>query len=125
LLVNQFRYLIERESLEFPCGGIKAGATAEQTALAELAEETGQMAMELELLGSFNPYNGITDEICHVYLARSLRDAPGARPDETEEFEIHRLTPDGIDARIRNGEIWDGMTMAAWQVARATVGART
>ena len=41
LLVNQFRYLMRRESLEFPCGSVKEGATHERTAREELAEETG------------------------------------------------------------------------------------
>ena len=120
LLVNQFRFLMERESLEFPCGGIKSGATAEQTASAELAEETGHMASDLELVGRFNPYNGVTDEICHVFVGRGLRADSGAKPDETEEFELFTLTAEELDARIRSGDIWDGMTMAAWQIARSS-----
>ncbi len=122
LMVSQYRYLMQRDSLEFPAGGIKAGATAEETALAELAEETGQMAARLELVGRFNPYNGVTDEICHVFLGHGLRPALGAEPDETEEFEVCELTPAGIDAHIRSGAIWDGMTMAAWQIARTRLG---
>ncbi len=120
LLVNQYRYLMDRESLEFPCGGIKAGATAEETAAAELGEETGHIASELELVGRFNPFNGVTDELCHVFLGRGLRAASGAKPDETEEFELFTLTAEELDARIRSGDIWDGMTLAAWQIVRSS-----
>lgn len=118
LLVNQFRYLGNRESLEFPCGAVKEGATHDQTAWHELAEETGYSAVTLACIGEFNPYNGVTDELCRVYIARDLRNV-GASPDETEEFELVHLSSGEIDRRIRDGEIWDGMTIAAWCIARA------
>jgi len=36
LLVNQYRYLVGRESMEFPCGSVKEGSTHEETARHEL-----------------------------------------------------------------------------------------
>jgi ADP-ribose pyrophosphatase len=117
LLVNQYRYLVDRESLEFPCGSVKDGATYDETARHELAEETGYSAQVLLQAGEFNPYNGITDEMCRVYLARGLQYV-GGTPDETEEFELLTLGPKDIDARIHNGTIWDGMTIAAWAIVR-------
>lgn len=117
VLVRQYRYLCDRESLEFPCGGVKAGSNHLHTARQELAEEAGFDAAELTLLGEFNPYNGITDEICHVYLARKLTPVV-SYPDLTEEFERVPLRPQEIDRRIASGEIWDGMTLAAWTIAR-------
>src|SRR5437870_4280953 len=59
LLVNQYRYLRGRESLEFPCGGVKEGSSFEETARLELAEETGYQADDLQPAGEFNPYNGV------------------------------------------------------------------
>jgi ADP-ribose pyrophosphatase len=120
LLVNQYRYLAERESLEFPCGSVKDGSTHELTAHEELAEETGYTAGRLLLAGRFNPYNGVTDEMCHVFIARDLHHV-GARPDVTEEFELATLTPGEVDARIAAGEIWDGMSIAAWAIVRSIV----
>lgn len=117
LLVNQYRYLLDRESLEFPCGGVKEGSGYEQTAHHELIEETGYRAGELQLCGEFDPYNGVADEICRVYIARKL--APEiAKRDETEEFEPVELTPQELDDAIRHGRIWDGMTLAAWMLVR-------
>jgi ADP-ribose pyrophosphatase len=118
LLVNQYRYLGNKESLEFPCGAVKEGSSHDQTAWHELAEETGYSAITLLLVGAFNPYNGVTDEICQVYLARDLRHI-GATPDETEQFELARLSIQEVDTRIREGIIWDGMSIAAWHLARA------
>lgn len=120
LLVNQYRYLAARESLEFPCGSIKDGATVDRTAREELAEETGYEAGRLLPAGAFNPYNGITDEMCHVFIARDLRHV-GARPEETEEFELVTLAAGEVDARIASGALWDGMTIAAWAIVRSIV----
>jgi ADP-ribose pyrophosphatase len=117
LLVNQYRYLCDRESIELPCGSVKDGATHDETAWHELAEETGYSARELFQVGEFNPYNGVTDEMCRVYVARGLTHV-GATPDATEEFELLRLTPAELDVRIADGTIWDGMTIAAWGAAR-------
>ncbi len=115
ILVNQYRYLNEKESLEFPCGGVKDGQSYEETAKHELEEETGYTSYEIEFAGSFNPYNGVTNEICRIYVARGLTPVD-AVPDRTEEFEKYALSSEEIDEKISAGEIWDGMTIAAWSL---------
>ena len=117
VLVNQYRYLCDRESLELPCGGVKKRSTFDRTAVEELAEEAGYVAREWILAGEFNPYNGVTDELCRVYLAKNLS-AVQSKPDVTEKFEKVPLTPLEIEARIVSGVIWDGMTIAAWTIAK-------
>lgn len=120
LMVNQYRYLNDRESLEFPCGSVKEGGDHRSTAELELAEETGTKASTLTAAGEHNPCNGVTDEICRVYVARGL--SPGAAPkDATEEFEVRAITPAELEALIASGTVWDGMTLAAWALARRTV----
>jgi ADP-ribose pyrophosphatase len=121
LLVNQYRYLLDRESIEFPCGSVKEGSNHDRTAWEELAEETGYSAKTLLQVGEFNPYNGVTDEMCRVYVARDLQFV-GANPDETEEFELVRLNPGELDRKIADGTIWDGMTIAAWGISRKNAG---
>lgn len=120
VMVTQYRYLCDEESLEFPCGGVKAGGDYLSTALRELAEEAGFDSADLKQVGTFNPYNGITNEMCRVYVARKLHNVP-PQPDSTEEFEHVYLSPSQIDERIRSGEIWDGMTIAAWAIARPMI----
>lgn len=117
VLVNQYRYLCDRESLEFPCGGVKPGKTHEEMAKLELEEETGYRSDDFEFIGEFNPFNGVTNEFCSVYLARSLQ-LSSARPDVTEEFEIILKDPHEIDVLIRTKKIWDGMTLAAWAITK-------
>ncbi len=117
VLVNQYRYLCDRESIEFPCGGVKKGKSYREMAMNELEEETGYRADDLQKVGSFNPYNGVTNEICEVFIGRQLvKTHP--RPDETEEFEILHKNPLEVDEMIRRGVIWDGMTLAAWSLVK-------
>lgn len=120
VLVNQYRYLCDRESLEFPCGGVKENSDYLKTAAQELAEEAGFTARDWKLLGTFNPYNGVTNEICNVYLARGLSQVE-SKPDLTEEFEHVLLSPAELEARIQAGEVWDGMTLAGWTLARSVI----
>jgi ADP-ribose pyrophosphatase len=120
ILVNQYRYLRNRESLEFPCGSVKDDSTFDKTAQLELIEETGYEAKELKCAGEFNPYNGVTDEMCKVYIARNLS-AAHAEKDETEEFEYAFLTPAEFEAKVSSGEIWDGMTLAAWALVKQRI----
>jgi len=120
LLVRQYRYLGDRVSLEFPCGGVKEGSNYEQTAREELAEEAGLEAGVIEQIGEFNPYNGVTNEVCRVYLARQLRPVV-SRPDTTEEFERITMTPAELGEKIDSGEVWDGMTLAGWMIARTHI----
>jgi ADP-ribose pyrophosphatase len=118
VLVNQYRYLNRRESIEFPCGGVKEGRSYRETALDELEEETGYKSSSCTEAGEFNPYNGVTDEVCRIFMAKDLIKTE-SRPDETEEFEVIFLSPDQIDQYIEKGDIWDGMTIAAWTIVKS------
>lgn len=112
--VRQYRFLNERDSIEFPGGGVRTGQDALAAAAAELAEEAG-LTGSLEHIGSFNPFNGVTSERCDVFVARALTPAPAA-PDVTEEFELVHLDAAQFDAAIADGSLWDGMTLAAHRI---------
>lgn len=112
---RQYRYLNKKFSVEFPGGGLEKHLAPEENALKELAEETGYGARSIKEIGEFNPYNGVAEEICKVFLAEDLY--PADRPaDDGEEFEIYALTESEIIQKIKTREIWDGMTLAAWSL---------
>ena len=115
ILVKQYRYLNKKFSIEFPCGGVKDDHTFIETADLELQEETKFKSGQLTKIGEFNPFNGVTDEICNVFMATKLSDS-FLESDDTEELEVHFYYPDEINQLISSGEIWDGMTIAAWQL---------
>jgi ADP-ribose pyrophosphatase len=113
--IRQYRYLNQREGLEFIGGGMKAGLGAGDSAREELLEEAGIVAGDLHKIGEFNPMNGVTDEICNIFVAQSLKRTT-AKPDDSEEFEVVELSHAAICELIVSGSIWDGMTLAAWAI---------
>lgn len=115
VMTNQYRYLVQRESIEFPGGGQEKELSQEANARKELLEETGYEAGSLKYIGEFNPYNGVTNEMCKVFLAEGLIKGKVC-PEESEEFEILSFTREEIFQKIKGGEIWDGMTLAAWSI---------
>lgn len=120
LLVNQFRYLIDREAVEFPCGVLEAGLSPAENAQKELREETGYKAENLIYAGKFIPYSGVSDEICHVFIATGLAENP-LTPDETEEFELLEFSIEEFENQIDKNRIDDGMTLAAWMLSKKKI----
>ena len=112
LLVKQFRYLNQKDSLEFPCGSIENGLRLEQNALKELREESGYSG-ELKRIGEFSPYTGVSDEICTVFIAEKLFVSPLPK-DDTEDFEIIEISTKDFEQQIQENIIWDGLTLSAW-----------
>lgn len=117
LLVNQYRYLNQRMSLEFPGGGVKENSSYEATALEELKEETGAICDDIYEVGQYNPFNGVTNEITKIYIAK-IKKIDSKKPEETEDIDIRFVTVDEMEKAIAYNEIWDGMTLAAWSLFR-------
>lgn len=116
ILTFQYRYLRDKESIEFPCGSIKPGATALDTAKAELLEETGWVADEFIKVGEFEALNGLCKDLCHVFLAY-VEEQKSQKLDDSEQIEVIYRRPDEVDEMARKNEIWDGQTLAAWAMA--------
>lgn len=117
---RQYRYLIDRFSLEFPGGGIKEGQSPEDAARDELAEEVNFTANKLEKVATFAPLAGFVRETTHVFIAVDLSHSEGEL-DATEEFEIEHLNPEDIEQKIINGEMFNGWALSAWVVAKPHV----
>ncbi len=117
LLVQQYRYLNRRLSWEFPGGGIKEGEIPADVAQKELIEETG-FSGRLQPIGQYNPYNGVTNEICHAFMATHLKPSSEFQPDASEEFVLRAFSFHDIENMIADNEIFDGMTLAVWAICR-------
>ncbi|MBU2542616.1 NUDIX hydrolase [Patescibacteria group bacterium] len=113
VLILQQRYLREKQSIEFPCGGLLEGQSVLEAAERELLEETGYIADEYIKIGEFEGLNGLVKDMCHVFLAYVVEQKE-QQLDDTEEIEVMYRRPDEIDTMIRKNEIWDGQTLASW-----------
>ena len=115
VLTLQHRYLSDKQSIEFPAGGIKDGMTPAEAAKLELLEETGCVPKEMIKMGEFEPANGFVKDTCHVYLAHVATQGE-QHLDDSEEIELMYRRPEEIDGMIRKNEIWDGESMASWSL---------
>ncbi|MBI2436238.1 MAG: NUDIX hydrolase [Candidatus Magasanikbacteria bacterium] len=115
VLTLQHRYLVDKQSIEFPGGGIPEGMAPSEAAVQELLEETGCTAKEMVKIGEFEPDAGFVRDRCHVFLAHIISQSK-QQLDETEEIELLYRLPEEVDDMIRKNEIWDGETMATWSL---------
>jgi ADP-ribose pyrophosphatase len=117
VMIKQYRYLIKKISTEFPMGGVEDNQLPIDAAKAELEQEAGYIANKFNNIGEFNPFIGVTDEICHAYVAKELKKT-SQNEDDTEKIEINEYLPSEVDKMIEDGIIWDGQSMVAWHLAK-------
>lgn len=112
-LVNQYRYPIKSESVEFPRGG--ADKINAEGAEVEIYEELGQPSKRLDLVGTMRPDTGILSTEVGIWVAlmdQSVLDLDheegitGLRPNWVSEADLIGM--------IANGKITCGMTLAAY-----------
>jgi ADP-ribose pyrophosphatase len=112
ILIRQWRYPLDRYSIEIPAGRIEPGDDPEVTARRELEEETGLRASRVEPLAEVNSGPGFTTERLYIYLATGL--APTSQSlDEDERVEIIRMSMDEALAAVDDGRIDDAKTVIA------------
>jgi ADP-ribose pyrophosphatase len=118
LMVRQFRLAAERTLLEIPAGTLDRGADGsledpDLAARRELEEETGFRAGSWKHLGAFWTAPGFATELMHLYLARDLAPADGARlgPDDDERLELEHVPWREAVAAAEGGGIADAKTL--------------
>jgi len=112
-LVGQYRYAMREYSWEIIEGGGDHGEAPMLTAQRELKEEAGIEATHWQALGppiQLSP--PFSSEIGHLYLATGLTEV-GAEPEGTEELALLCIPVTEAIARVRSGEIKDGMSIIA------------
>ena len=115
-LVKQYRPAIGRWAWELPAGSLRPGEDVALAARRECHEETGQIPLQLERMGSYFPTPGYCDEEMTFFKATGLRmPGPGddeAHQDEDEDIEVRAFTRDELQRMFAAGEIIDLKTIA-------------
>ena len=110
LMVSQWRYAIERETLEIPAGKCDPGEDLETCAMRELEEETGYRAEKLFRLFGYFPAIGYSNEMIAIYAAAGLTRATN-KLDEDEISGIREVPLDRALEMAMDGELRDGKTV--------------
>jgi ADP-ribose pyrophosphatase len=111
VLVRQWRQPLGAFTLELPSGGVDRGENPREAAERELFEEAGFRAVGLEHLVSIHTSTGRTDEVCHLFRCRAVRDSAGPRPEPTEFIRVVELPLGEALEQVSSGGITDAATV--------------
>jgi ADP-ribose pyrophosphatase len=105
VLVRQYKHGIGKTLLELVAGAIDEGEEPRQTAIRELAEETGYTAESIEHVRSFitDPTNA--DTVAHLFLARGACKSGDQDLDATENITVELTSLEELRNLIRAGAI--------------------
>ena len=110
--VRNYRVAVAQTLVELPAGTLEPNEEPAQTAVRELAEETGYRAGRVEHVITFCMSPGILDEQMRFFVADQLR--PGDMDlDAGEDIHPMLCTWDEAMAMVRRGDIHDAKTIAA------------
>lgn len=121
IMVKQWRYPIEKETLEIPTGTIEDNNDPLETAKRELLEEVGGVSENWQKLTSYWIGNGAMKIRGHVYWAKNVTIGK-SHQEETEKISITLENFEVIKARVMNGEIDDERTIIGVLLAGALIG---
>ena len=112
-LVGQWRYALNRHSLEVPRGGSHTGeSNMVAVAQRELAEEVGVLAAHWEPLGMVDVCNGVTNDVQSLYLATGLS-ATEMKLDPEEDITVEWRPFEEAVAMALDGRITEVCSVAA------------
>ena len=115
VMIRNRRVSVGRWLVEFCAGKIEPGEPPLDSARRELAEECGRDAGELVEVGRFLTSPGMSDEMMHVFEARSLS-STRQQLEPGEDIEVLVMSVDQVESMIRDGSLDDGKTIAALYV---------
>jgi 8-oxo-dGTP pyrophosphatase MutT (NUDIX family) len=111
-LVGQYRFVLNKYSIEIPEGGGALNIDPLISAKRELKEELGLSADKWEKILEMHLSNSVSDEFCIVYLASELKSGE-PEPDDTEKLESIIIPFDEAYKKVMNFEITDAISVAA------------
>jgi ADP-ribose pyrophosphatase len=94
VLVKQIRSSLEKETIEMPAGLVDEGELPVHAALRELKEETGYIAENAQLIKTYHPSSGYSDETVSIFFSDDLSIITEQDLDEFENINIIEVSPE-------------------------------
>ena len=113
VLVNQYRFGVQKNSWEIPGGVMESGEDPVVAGLRELQEETGFTSERARLLGSVRPNPAIQNNACHIVLAEKASKTADLQWDEHEEISTKTVPIERVFDMVQSGEIFHALVLNA------------
>ncbi len=113
ILVKQYRYSIQEETLEIPAGKIDSGEDPEECIRREFIEETGYEVKNLDFILKYVPAIGYSSEVLFIFKGTGIVSQTGNPLSSDEISQVEILSFDEIRSYINKGIIKDGKTLIA------------
>lgn len=111
-LAYEYKYAVNRKSINAPSGGIDEKESKLETAKRELVEELGIKAEEFIDLGHIDPFTAIINSPNHIYLARKLSFSK-RKLEGTEKMNTIKMHFTDALEKVMKSKISHGATVAA------------
>lgn len=124
VLVEQYRYAVDRVGLEFAAGVVQTGEPPLEAARRELLEETGYVADEWTVLGRCAVEPSRHTNYGYLFVARGARRVGAPQLDATEDLRVRLVDAGDLVGLVERGEIVHGTHIAAvfWAMQRGLMG---
>ena len=109
-MIKQFRYILNKSSIEIPAGYIEKGETPLKAAKRELAEEVDLKAKKWVFMGEMDLTASVVKAKHNFFLARDF-EYMYVKPDPTEDIEIVKIPIHDIIRLIEDKKIESGPTV--------------
>ncbi len=113
LMIEIYRYQLDKALLELPSGTIEKKEEPLDTARKELLEETGYQAKTLEYSGWFYTWPSKMNQKVHDFVAKELQKVSGQNLEEGEEIKVKIITKDELTSKLKSNEIKTSITISA------------
>ncbi|MEX0610445.1 MAG: NUDIX hydrolase [Balneolaceae bacterium] len=113
ILVEQFRYGIDKPTLELPGGMIDEGEKPLETAKRELLEETGFAGTDWESLGKVSSNPAFLTNHTHFYLAENCKKIQEQQLDGNERIKVHLMPMSEFLEMVADGQVHHSLVVAA------------
>jgi 8-oxo-dGTP pyrophosphatase MutT (NUDIX family) len=118
LLLWRHRFITDTWGWEIPAGRIDPGETPQQAAAREAFEETGWEPNALYPLMRYQPTNGVSDQVFHIFVADGATHR-GDPLDPGESERVEWVAIDELRRLVQDGQMLDGLSVTAVSYALA------
>jgi 8-oxo-dGTP pyrophosphatase MutT (NUDIX family) len=112
LLLWRHRFITDTWGWEIPAGRIDPGETPIAAAARETLEETGWQPSSLRPLVRFQPTNGLSDQVFHIFVADGAAHV-GEPTDPGESERIAWVTIFDLRQLVQAEQMLDGLSLTA------------